>query len=253
MRSSKRKRYFGFTLVEVLVSMFILALLSTALVVIYRSGLTEYHHASGRLAMQTQGRLIMDKLLYNLSTAARPVHDIVGNPQKDPVIYPQFDNDSDGVFDTQREIRFTSCSDLLGDGQVSTTGPATAATYRTDIRDRAYRIVFDPTQDNRPVYLEENSITGPNGNGQYTIQWGTRQPGSNPRNLGVNVFELKFGRVQATAVGVQLTIGNVNQTSNKYVNGETMRRYQGGGNARLNVIQTIVMDSAIQLPVFNLP
>ncbi|MEW6283883.1 MAG: prepilin-type N-terminal cleavage/methylation domain-containing protein [Candidatus Eremiobacterota bacterium] len=224
-----RSRKRGFSLAEVLVSMAILSALSLALVLIYRSGLTEYEHTSGRIAMQTQSRLLMDKMVPLVTTATRPA----GDPTGDPLLFPPiaYDANLDGAFpDPVREIRFISGSDLLSDNQVSVLGP-NYPDYRTFLQ-HFYKIDIDNFGDVR--LTETTDIAGLNP---------VNRP-DNPRLLANNIFDLQFTRVQESALQVRITC--TNRMNGRYHSGDLMRRNMSATQQFYN------LDSALQLPVFAL-
>ncbi len=222
----------GFTLPEVMVAMALLSGLLVALVLIYQAGLTEYSHASGRITMQTKSRLIMDKLVYYLSTASEPDDTTF---TLGPVPYPQQDNDSDGLLDTVQEVRFVSFANLLADGAL----PSDAGVNFRQPPPRFFRVFVDTADQFSPIVLQETTTY----NGTVNLN---AQPG---RVLGNNVLDVRFSRPADSVVQVQLTLSNFNATTGRFSTGDIMHRYQGAPRSNVNAY---VLDSAIQLPVFSL-
>ncbi len=233
----KKLRNKGFTLVEIMVSMLILSALALALVMIYRTGLTEYNHASGRITLQLKSRLVLDKLLFFLSSAARPN----GDPSGDPVPFPP------ATGSVERELTFISGPNLLIDG----TNPASAdpVTFRNNLatNQHRYRVRFQPaflTDPSRELVIQDMGTNGATVTGA-------------PKVIGNNLLDVTFQRVQPSAIQVQISCSNWNATSQRYVDGESMHRAtsQGGFNAQGQAVgasNRYDLDSAIQLPIYSL-
>ncbi len=232
MITSRKLR--GFTIPELMVATVLMSGILVALIAIYQAGLTEYSHASGRITMQTKSRLIMDKLVFYLSTASEPDD---SNPTftQGCLPYPQFDNDFDGALDTVQEVRFVSYANLLGDGGL----PADAGINYRDPQPRFFRVFLDTADPNQPLLLQETTTY--NGVIDRNLQ--------SEKMLGNNVLDVRFSRPQPSVIQVQLTLSNFTAGGNRLATGDLMHRYQGAPRSNVN---TYVLDSAIQLPVFTL-
>lgn len=222
MSTSVKKRK-GFTIIELMVSMAIMAILLTALVFIYRAGMTEAEHTSGRMALQSQARLLMDKMVPLVSTAVK----LAGDEASDPLFFPTGTMIGNG----QPKIEWRSSADLFNAQNVVGT-----ADFRI-LRQYAYRIEYD-TND-AYVRLQELDLA-------------TLQPtATEPRVLAQGIDGLTFTRIDASAVAVQIRVSNrVLGRSN----GELMRRWDTSQDADGNAggdRRTYTLESALILPVFT--
>ncbi len=219
MRKTHRS---GFTILEVLVSMLILALLSVALIVIYRSGLTEAEHATGRMALQQQARLLMDKMVPMITTAAKVSQD----DNTDPLFFPPADQAG------YNRIDWRSSVDLFN--QMAVVGSATD--FRNVVQ-YAYRISWDGDFSVRLSELDINSLL---------------PTARAPQVLGQHIDQLTFTRSLQSIVIV--TIRTSNRVGGVVHTGDLMRRYDlsadadnvNGGDRR-----TYALESALILPVYT--
>lgn len=217
-----RKKLTGFTLPEIMVSMAILAVLSVALIVIYRSGLTEAEHATGRMALQQQARLLMDKMVPLITTAARVAQD----DTSEPLFFPPADANG------YNRIDWRSSVDLFN--QLAVTG--VVGDFRRIVQ-YAYRISWDGDFSVRLQELDINSLN---------------PTGTDARVIAQHIDQLTFTRIIDSTVIVNIRTSN--RVGGEVHTGDLMRRYDlsadadnvNGGDRRV-----YALESALILPVYT--
>ena len=215
-----RSRKSGFSLVELLVSMFLAFMMFAVIVMLYQAGIWEYRHASGRIELVRKARALLGRVQPLLSTAVKPV----SAGAQEAIAFP----------DT-----FTDDLHQTGESRVAFYTPLDALV--TDTLPSAREL-----QANANYHLYEIAmIPGASGNGNDVVLRKLIDPitpdmGVTPRILTTGIDDFRVRYLRPGAVEIQVTVSGARITD-EIVRNTTEDR------TPLN----LVMNTIIQLPYYN--
>lgn len=230
----------AFTLVELLVSMAIASAIALAMVALYRAGLGEFRHASGRIELTRRARIALLRVAPLLTTAIAP-NAQVGAIYSPDIPPPPYDTDPfSPKAPTSNMVMFASPLDLMS-----------AAPAQPDPRNPNYalyeigRVAVAGSGPPYDIVLFKMKYPpgltppiDPVGDAQVDLS-------VTPRILARNVSNFEVKRVSTAAVWVQVTMAS-NLISDAVVRERMEERDAAPGKHFLN----INMSTMVQIPYY---
>ena len=220
--TQKRRRAIGFTLIELLVTCVLMAFISTALVVLYRSATVEFEQSMTSISLGQAARVVAEKIVPYASTAV-PISASALNFIYSPTA-ASLTTDSPLTIPNIYNLDFSTSCDLLNPantGRFASIGSfnnarGTGAHYR-------YRIRFVPSGTNvGQLLLERVDSTGAvTGNLLSAMTSG----GYSPRILGRNLYMVNFSRI-GDSINVKIVV-RTKLRDGRWLDGQVQRTTMG--------------------------